>query len=144
LLRRWSQDYSPFQPQRVNWFLAPRGLPPFIEALRVRTARYAVSGSWAAAQFAPVAPPRILLCYDDDIQDLAVATALRPVEAGANVALVEPFDSVLFERMSRHKEVTLVAPSQIAVDLMTSPGRGPNEADALMEWMGTHEDAWRT
>lgn len=144
LLRRWSQEYSPFHPKRVSWYLSPRGLAPLIEALRARAARYAVSGSWAAAQFAPVAPPRILLCYDDDIRGLVEATALRPVDAGANVALVEPFDPVLYERTSRQKAITVVAPSQIVVDLMTSPGRGPNEAEVLIEWMGEHEDAWRT
>ena len=75
---------------------------------------------------------------------LVEATALRPVDAGANVALVEPFDPVLYERTSRQKAITVVAPSQIVVDLMTSPGRGPNEAEVLIEWMGEHEDAWRT
>jgi len=98
----------------------------------------------AAAQFAPVAPPRIVLCYDDDIRGLVEAAALQPVDAGANVALVEPFDSVVYERTSRRNAITVVAPSQIVVDLMTSPGRGPNEAEALIEWMGEHEDAWRT
>jgi len=26
---------------------------------------------------------------------------------------------------------------------LTSPGRGPNEGEALMEWMRHNEDAWR-
>jgi hypothetical protein len=30
-----------------------------------------------------------------------------------------------------------------AVDLLTAPGRGPAEAQALMEWMQTHESDWR-
>ena len=47
-------------------------------------------------------------------------------------------------RTSRRNAITVVAPSQIVVDLMTSPGRGPNEAEALIEWMGEHEDTWRT
>jgi hypothetical protein len=29
----------------------------------------------------------------------------------------------------------MVALSQVAVDLLTSPGRGPNEAEGLMTWM---------
>jgi len=29
------------------------------------------------------------------------------------------------------------------VDLLTAPGRGPAEAQALMEWMQTHESDWR-
>jgi hypothetical protein len=26
---------------------------------------------------------------------------------------------------------------------MTSPGRGPNEGEALMQWMQENENAWR-
>jgi hypothetical protein len=36
-----------------------------------------------------------------------------------------------------------LALSQVAADLLTSPGRGPNEAEALMEWMRNNEDSWR-
>jgi hypothetical protein len=41
------------------------------------------------------------------------------------------------------KGITIAALSQIAADLMTSPSRGPNEAEALMQWMQENEDAWR-
>jgi hypothetical protein len=39
--------------------------------------------------------------------------------------------------------VTAAAPSQVVADLMTSPGRGPQEAEALLEKMKGAEDAWR-
>lgn len=144
LLRRWAQDYSPFQRSRVSWYLAARGLGNATERLRSLAMRYSVSGSWAAAQFAPVAPTRILLCYADDVPKLAAELELRPADAGSNVALVAPADPVVYERTLRRKGITVTAPSQVAVDLMTSPGRGPNEAEALIEWMREHEDAWRT
>jgi len=144
LLRRWSQEYSPFQRGRVKWFLAARGLAQVTDKLPALSTRYAVSGSWAATQFAPVAPPRLFLCYTDDISNLAGALDLRPADAaGSNVALVTPFDPVVYERTSQLKGITVAAPSQIAVDLLTSPGRGPNEAEALLEWMRENEHAWR-
>jgi hypothetical protein len=145
LLTRWSQEYSPFQRGPTRWFLAARGLTQLTDKLRSLSARYAVSGSWAATQFAPVAPPRLLLCYADDISHLAQSLDVRPSDAaGSNVALVTPFDPVVYERTSQQKGTTVVAPSQIAADLLTSPGRGPNEAEALMEWMRENEHAWRT
>jgi len=144
LLRRWSQEYSPFQRRRVAWYLAPRGLPSVIERLNTLSDRYAVSGSWAATQFAPVAPPRLLLLHVDNPPAVADQLELKPTEAGANVALAVPFDPVIFERTSQKKGVTVAATSQIAADLLTSPGRGPNEAEALIEWMGEHENAWRS
>jgi hypothetical protein len=143
LLRRWSQAYSPFQRQDLTWYLAARGLASTVERLKTVTARYAVSGSWAATQFAPVAPARLLLCYVDDPDTLARDLELRPTEAGANVALLTPYDPIVYERTSQQKGVTVPALSQVAVDLLTSPGRGPNEGDALIAWMRANEDVWR-
>src|SRR5205823_12074313 len=127
LIRRWSREYSPFQSARVAWYLAPRGLAQISERLKTLSARYAVSGSWAAAQFAPVSPTRLLLCYADDVSAVARALEIRSTEAGANIALVTPFDPVVYERTSQKKGIMVAAVSQIAVDLLCSPGRGPNE-----------------
>jgi hypothetical protein len=144
LLRRWAQERSPFQGNGVTWYLAPRGLTPVAEKLKTASSRYTVSGSWAATQFAPVAPARLLLCYADDPEGIARELDLRPTDAGANVALVTPYDPIVYERTSQKKGVTVAALSQIAVDLLTSPGRGPNEGEALIEWMRANEHVWRT
>lgn len=143
LLNRWSQEYSPFRRQGAAMYLAARGVPAVIERLKQLKVRYAVTGSWAAAEVAPVAPPRLLTLYVDRPRDVEKTLDLRPAEAGANVALFAPFDDVVFERTSMKKGITIAALSQIAADLMTSPGRGPNEAEALMRWMQENEDAWR-
>ena len=143
LLKRWSQEYSPFRRGGAKMYLAPRGLSSVLEKLkRVRT-RYAVTGSWAAAQVAPIAPPRLLTVYVERPATIERDLDLRPAEAGANVALLAPFDDVVFDRTSEKKEMTIAALSQVAVDLLTSPGRGPNEGEALMEWMRNNEAAWR-
>lgn len=33
--------------------------------------------------------------------------------------------------------------SQVAVDLLTGPGRNPGEGVALLDWMEAHESQWR-
>lgn len=144
LLRRWSQAYSPFQRPDLTWYLAARGLTSTVEKLKTVSVPYTVSGSWAATQFAPVAPARLLLCYADDPEALARELDLRQAETGANVALLTPYDPIVYERTSQRKGVTVAALSQVAVDLLTSPGRGPNEGDALLEWMRANENVWRT
>ena len=144
LLRRWSQECSPVSRKGVTWYLAPRGLASVAEKLKTVSSRYAVSGSWAATQFAPVAPARVFLCYADDPATMARELDVRPTDAGANVALAMPFDPVVYERTSQKKGVTVAGLSQIAVDLLTSPGRGPNEGEALIEWMRANEPVWRT
>lgn len=142
LLRRWTQEYSPFRRGGAEMYLAPRGIPAALERLKRTTMRYAVTGSWAAAQVAPVAPPRLLMVYVDRPAAAAEELDLRLTEAGANVALLAPFDGVVFERTSSRDTITIAALSQVAADLLTSPGRSPNEAEALMTWMRDHEDTW--
>ena len=69
---------------------------------------------------------------------------LRETETGANVVLLEPFDPVVFDRTTTRKGLRCVAPSQLAVDLLTGPGREPSQGEELLEWMKENEDAWRT
>ena len=143
LIRRWSEQYSPFKRDRVAWYLAPRGLQPVVDTLKTLRGGYAVTGSWAANLLAPVAPARLLLCYADDVDRLAKKLDLRAADAGMNVALVRPFDDIVMDQTSDRDGLKIAAASQIAADLLTSPGRGPNEAEALIEWMRENESAWR-
>jgi hypothetical protein len=59
------------------------------------------------------------------------------------VLLIEPWDELVFERTRDQDGVVAVALSQCVVDLLTGSGRDPAQADALMTWMASHEDAWR-
>lgn len=144
LLRRWAGDYSPLAAGRARSYLAPRGLSAVLERLRQTGATYAVTGSAAAAEVAPVAAPRLLACYVDDAESVAASLDLRPTESGANVLLLLPFDPVVYERTWERNGVTFAAISQVVADLLTGPGRGPAEAEALMTWMGEHERDWRS
>jgi hypothetical protein len=91
---------------------------------------------------APVAAPRLATVF---VESTSVADALdlEPAEAGANVLLVEPFDPVVFERTLMRDGLVLASPSQVVADLLTSPGRGPAEGQALLDWMARSEEVWR-
>jgi hypothetical protein len=144
LIRRWTEDYSLFGSNRTGSYLEPRGLGSLLGKLPDSGLRYAATGSLGSANVALVAPARLAICYVDDPEAAAENLKLRPAESGANVILAEPFDPVVYERTWEREGVTFAALSQIAADLLTSPGRGPAEADALMSWMSTNEDAWRS
>lgn len=144
LIRRWSEQYSPLRRDRVAWYLAPRGLQPVVDILKTLRSGYVVTGSWAASLLAPVAPARLLLCYADDVDRLAKKLDLRRAEAGMNVALMQPFDDIVMDQTSDREGLRIAAASQIAADVLASPGRGPNEADALIDWMRKNERSWRT
>jgi hypothetical protein len=146
LLERWSQDYTfaAAPGTGVRGYLAPRGLSALEQTLAAdRTTRYALTGSIAAQRWASYAPARLAMVYVGDPERAAAAWGLRPTDAGANVALAVPDSEVVYDRSVTLERLTLAAPSQVAVDLLTGPGRSPAEATYLLDWMETNEPAWR-
>jgi hypothetical protein len=102
-----------------------------------------VTGALAAAAVAPIAPPRLGAIWTRDATTAASSLGLRPADAGANVLLIEPRDESVFEGAVQRDGVWYVAPSQVAVDLLISPGRGPAEGDELIGWLQANEEKWR-
>lgn len=144
LIRRWGQDYSLARMNRVMPCLAPRGLESVTDRLRTFKKPYALTGTLAVPPEASVAAVRLGTCYVDDPEQAARFLDVRPAGAGANILLLEPYDRVVYDRTRSGDGLTKVALSQCAVDLLTSGGRGPAEADSLLTWMAENEDAWRS
>jgi hypothetical protein len=147
LLRRWSDDYGFARDSRITRWIAPRGLPELMKRVADTggPTPYAVSGTLAAAEWAAYAPARLAMIYVGQPEKAAEPWGLRPTDAGANVMLAEPALDVVFERCLTNKEgVVVAAPTQVAVDLMTGPGRSPNEAEELLDWMRRNEQSWRS
>lgn len=143
LLRRWAQDYSLLGSNRTSSYLAPRGLTAVTGKLPQSGLRYALTASFGASKLAPVAPPKLLVCYVDQRESAAKCLALLPSESGANVVLAEPYDPVVYKGTWEQDGLVFAAPPQIVADLLTSPGRGPEEAEALIAWMQENDRAWR-
>jgi hypothetical protein len=145
-LRRWASDYSFAKSNQVTTWIAPRGLPAFwAEFTRWSRQRlgYAATGSAAVSDLLSVAPARLAQVYITNAEPIAKRLGLRSAEAGANVMLAEPFDEVVFARIRKRERLPCVALPQAAVDLLTSPGRGPEEGEELLRWMAKHEGIWR-
>lgn len=145
LLRRWSDDYQFLRTNTVTQWIAPRGIDSFLERVRKSELRdYAITGSIAAATWAPYAPVRSAMIYCPNPERVAEAWGLRATDTGANVILARPTYGVLVERaLDRPDGLRIAAPTQVAVDLMTGPGRAPSEAEELVEWMMSNEQFWR-
>ena len=144
LVRRWA-DSAPLESRGpLERCIAPRGIPSVLEKLAKAKLSYAVSGSFAASRIAPVIPPRVLLLYIEDAATAHRALDLRPTDVGSNVLLIEPKDARLIQEATPGDQDVCWAPlTQVAADLLTSPDRGPAEADALIDWMGRNEEIWR-
>lgn len=144
VLRRWSKDYGFVRNSRSTRWISPRGLGDLVERAASSKARYAVTGTLAAAECAAYAPARSAMIYVTDTEAAAQEWGLRPADAEANVMLGEPqFDIPLVRTWTTSTGLVTAAPAQVAVDLMTGPGRNPAEAEELLTWMTTNEQSWR-
>jgi len=144
LLERWSRDYGFAQSNTVATFLEPRGLTALTERLAgPPELDYVLTGSLGAERVAAYAPARLAMLYVRDIAAASELLELRPTESGANVALASGDYDVVFERAQMIDGVRVAAVSQVAVDLLTGPGRNPSEATVLLDWMTANEPAWR-
>jgi hypothetical protein len=87
---------------------------------------------------------RSAMVYVDNVTQAAKAWSLRPVTSGGNVLLAEPESDVVFQRTTIARSgVIVAAAAQVAVDLLTGPGRNPLEGEELLDWMEHNEPAWR-
>lgn len=144
VIRRWAQDYDQTGSNTAITRLEPRGLLALTDKLRAATLDYAATGAFAAQHFDPVAPARVATLYVADVTAATESLGLRETDTGANVVLLEPFDPVALDRTIERDGLRCVAPSQLAVDLLTGPGREPSQGEQMLIWMEQNEDAWRS
>lgn len=143
-IERWAEDYDQITSNTATAYLWPRGMAPMAGCLATAGIAYVATGAYAAQKFSPIAPTKIVTLYVENPVLTVNRLGLREVDAGANVVLLEPFDSVVFERAATRDGLRCVAPSQLAVDLLTGPGREPTQGEELLRWMKGNEPAWRS
>jgi hypothetical protein len=159
LLRRWALDYALRKPVKTTTrLLAIRGLSALERRLAHYDGQYALTGRAAVHQSAREAGMQSLTLYVDDLGRARDALDLMPplklspdVGDSANVVLLEASDEGIFARRalecglghSGAEPMYRVAYSQLAVDLLTGPGRHPQEAEALMTRMAADTPDWR-
>ena len=143
LLRRWALDYDFSEANELIPCLEARGVTSLMDKLRGADFTYAVTGSFAAVRHAPVAEPRLATVFTPNARDTINRLGTRPADSGANVLICQPFDPVVFDRIEEDEGIAYAKVTQVALDLLTGPGRGPAEAENLIDWMRSHEDIWR-
>lgn len=145
LLRRWTENYELFSSNDAATFLAPRGATQVLSALAdlSETGPSAVTGSFAAVRYAPIAAPALLIVYNEAPTAVGAALKMIPADSGTNVVVLRPSDPVVWERTIEQDGVRYVAPSQVVVDCLTGNGRMPSEGEALLKWMLANEQEWR-
>lgn len=149
LARRWCSDYGLAASNQAVAMLAPRGIDQVLSNLRGYEGTYAITAEAATRPYLPpgqaaVAPLALLTLYVPDATTAAATLQLRPVDRGANVVLVEPFDAVVYRGAQVTDRVRYAAPSQVVADLLTGPGRAPQEGASLIDVLAATDDGWTT
>ncbi|MBA9002759.1 hypothetical protein [Thermomonospora cellulosilytica] len=147
LAYRWAQDYGLMTANNAVPMLAPRGVDRLLRDLTTFRQPYAVTGAAALRAHLPadataVAPLTLLTIFVDDAVDARRDLRLRPAERGANVLLVEPFDRVVYRESVEREQVRYVSPGQTVVDLLTGPGRSPEEGRQLLDFLAIKDKEW--
>jgi hypothetical protein len=147
LARRWAEDYGLTTTSNAVSVLAPRGIDRLVRDFAAYPQSYALTASAAHRAYLPagqasVAPLSLVAAFVDDapaaIQDLH----LRMADRGANVLLIEPFDHVVYRNHCVKEQIRYVSVGQVVVDLLTGPGRSPEEGEQLLGVLADSDEEW--
>lgn len=143
LLRRYAEAYDTLLSNERMLFTARTSAAQAAAQLGEVPARTVITGSFAAQRLNPVAAPSLLAVYCSDVAATARALHLLPTDEGANVALLRPFDPVVWDRTVTEKGIDYVSPTQVALDCLAGNGRMPAEGEAVLSWLVGNESTWR-
>ena len=149
VLDRWTLDYHVLTSNPdVEYFVAPRGLDQARAMLTGRT-DIALTGSQAARAYLPdsvslLVPATQIVCYTADVPTMAARLGLVEVNPpSANTILIRPQDSTLLEDPPIADGLPVAPLPLVLADLLTLPGRYPQQAAALMDSLAKTDPAWR-
>lgn len=95
---------------------------------------YALTGFSASNRFAPmVRGQRAMIYVGNSIELVAEKIGLKPVESGANIFLIQPYDDGVYWNASLVGNLQTASPIQVYLDLKRYPGRGEEAADFLYQ-----------
>jgi hypothetical protein len=142
LLTTWAESYR-FAKHQAAQFYTLSDLADFEQTLslgcRQREIPCAFTSFAAAARYAPYATSRRTTAYIHrelaEVQNMLSSQTLQldPVETGANVILLTPYDDGVFYGTRHHKDINLASPVQTYLDLRSTGSRGQEAAEVLFQ-----------
>jgi hypothetical protein len=146
LLRARAEHLTLLAAPGATVLRSPRGVRQVLSTLAERAwlDPWAVSGSFAAARFVPVAAPGRLVVYAGTPGDMVDALELTTAGGqGGDVVLIRPPHPGPFDRTEPSGGLVWAATSQVVLDCLSANGSMPDHGEALLEWMAGHEGVWR-
>ena len=144
ILRQMAITYALFDANETSNWVASAGPEQFLADLCAGDEeQWALTGSFAAADLAPVTAPTVAVVYCEDPDRVAQVTRLVPVHNRGNVILARPYNEIVFRRTWRSRDPVNASLAQVVVDCLTGPGRMPSEGEALLDWMRNNAPRWQ-
>ena len=137
LLEEWSQNYK-YRRNKVMNFYSMLSAAEFeyklAEICHREKIRYGLTGFSGSARYAPaVRYQRVMAYVQDEIDELTETLEIKPVDSGANVMLLKPYDDGVFYGTQDLEGSMVVSPVQNYLDLRSFRGRGEEAAEILLE-----------
>ena len=146
LLRRRAAAVTLFRPGGTFRYVArsgPRQVLATLGSMSESGPAPVVTGSFAAARLAQVAPSTQLIVYDMKPREIATQLDLQEVDSGADTIVIRPDNDVVFARTIEADGAHYAAPSQTVLDCLSGVGRMPAEGESVLKWMIQSEARWR-
>lgn len=137
LLEEWSQNYN-YRRNKIINFYTMLGATEFESKLhdicQQENIRYGLTGFSGSFRYAPAVRHQRVMAYIQDGEEiLADRLEIKPVDSGANVLFLKPYDEGVFNGLRLLENSAVVSPVQIYLDLQSYRGRGKEAADILLE-----------
>jgi len=142
LLTDWAEHYR-FSKHQDAQFYTLSNIDAFGQALSMECQRRKIPCAFtsfaAAARYAPYATYRRTTAYVHhelaEVQELLKLPPLQlaPVETGADVILLSPYDDGVFYGARQEQDMSLASPLQTYLDLQSAGGRGIEAAEELLQ-----------
>lgn len=135
LLEDWVENYDFNEHERHDYYT----MSPLIEAessvskiCEEANINSALTGFTAANRLAPlVKGQKSIIFVSRDIVEIGKELNFKPVNTGANISLIKPYDQGVFWNRAQIKDVQIATPIQVYLDLKQMRGRGEEAAEFL-------------
>lgn len=136
LLSSWAQNYDYTANETFQYYSLEdlSQIESSIAAYCIESGvPYALTGFSGARLTAPkVRYNRSMIYVSARIDSVALDNALKPVDTGANVLLMRPYDEGVYYGSEDRYGLRTVSPIQLYLDLRGIPGRGEEAAEELL------------
>lgn len=135
LLEDWKGNYT-YQKNYISQFysLDSRIEQALANVCSNRNLNYAMALFTGAARVAPYTRIKQLFAYvEKDVTLISSELDLKPVDSGANVTLLTPYDQGVFYGLQNVDGLVIVSPVQLYLDLHSYKGRGEEAAQFLFD-----------